>query len=186
MAKLYVIYKIRPFKDAELYPIPKLYAWTVKKKILNQFKEERDMTQFVVKSKPIDGENSSQQWKIEKFCLENNQTQLEIRSMYTKDKIYSQKKSIVNVLCTWNELQWVYTHGDGIYEELGRFVTDKYLCLQDNLKEALDKIGYREARDFQLAKLSGMYFESVNKSEEVDIDVDEFGMFLYAFGSTFK
>ena len=31
-----------------------------------------------------------------------------------------------------------------------------------------------------------MYFESVNKSEEVDIDVDEFGMFLYAFGSTFK
>lgn len=183
MAKhLYLFYRIRDNRDSDLYSTPLLYAWTIKKRDMKMFKDQRDMEVFLMKSKKIDKDDE----KFRKFSLDNNQTMLTKRDMYTKSKINDQNKCIISVLCTWNELQRVYTHEDTIYAELSKYLTNSYEYLQDKLRISLNKIAYRDVRDFMLASKFGGYFESVNKDDQVDLDIDEFQMYMYFNGVTYK
>ena len=177
--KITIFYKHNSLEDVDR-DAPSIYAYTADEELAEKFMSERNMDLFIKIKKKM---STSEYKKFNNACYKYR---LEIRSMYTKDPNMYGKKQIVKVLSTWGELEKISLNPDMIYKELSRHLVKGFSNYKNEYKDVLNKLAYRDARDYYITTHYNTFFQSVNNDDLVDITLDEFGMFMYFFGNTMR
>ena len=192
--KFYAIYKIRR-KDESLIELPSLFAFTNDKELFEEFEEQRDMSMFYVKRKEIDKK------LYEKFLKENKAYELSYQDLYTKNQFDLTKKTKVKILSTWKEVESTILNTDIIFKELTKYIFPSVYTFNDKYLETLKILGFMDVCKFVCGSFSentSVFFDGLrtNCDEydewdridycDPDIDYDEFALFMYFNGYTFK
>ena len=87
MNKLYLVYKVYNNEKEASTMLPSLYAYTTKKKIIAQFKEERDMKKFKIVEKDGDATILNKTYKHLRLSVKKYDTYINNDGVITKDYI---------------------------------------------------------------------------------------------------
>jgi hypothetical protein len=163
MKKIYVIYasipsllfdnKIHDFiHDPMRYKLSDnkyigLYAWTTKKKLLDEFLNTRykARSMYTVLKKELDDDDYIY------FKKDNNQEKLSCYKLYHDIVEEDENKNVheklndetPRIVCTKNEYETIYDLGEQyLFDYMCQIVNFEYLVLNDQYKLLLDKIGY--------------------------------------------
>lgn len=184
--KFYGIYKIRR-KDNSLIELPILFAFTNDKEIYEDFKSQRNMDMFYVKIKDVDKNF------YEKFLKENRSQELSYQELYTKNQFDSSRKTKIRLLSTWKEIETIVLKTDMIYKELMRYITPTVYTLKESFLMDLNVLGYFNVCEFvgcdfpeAIKPLFDGFISYDKEYQNPDIDYDEFALFMFFHGYTFK
>ena len=166
-----------------------LYGFTKSKKLIKEFKEERDMNLFVILEKHISEE------EYVDFSIKSNDMEIKYYDLYTKG-FASNKKRIIQVLSNWNELEASHIHGmDLLIHELSKYMTSRVYSLKDKYIDALNVLSYMviysHCYKVKSSFMDGFYLEEDGTTRTMDdlfhdIDCDEYALYLYFYGNTYK
>lgn len=185
--KLYIFYRVKNALG-KLLDVPELYGFTTKKKIHDEFIEQRNMDIFHLIKKDLSSDLTDE------FIIRYKEKELHYQPMYTRNEINPMEKKQINVLTTWNEIDKVILKTDIIFTELSKYVSPTIIYLKDDIIQSLDVLYYTQMCKF-MTKLheSDSYFFSglVTENEEKDIirsnlDYDEFALYMFYVAYTYK
>lgn len=178
--KLYVFYRIR-LNEKVISDNPELYAWTINKEHVDRFVEERDMNIFHMVKRSIDKDGEL----FKEFELRYKSMELTSMNIYTRDEGFHNKKHGISILTTWAEYNVLFEKTESIVYELMKYVSESYYHLKKEYRTALDVLYYPEIQRFKLAE-SRRGFSDDFEMNPVDIDCDEFTLYMQFFGTTYK
>ena len=181
--KIFMIYK--KYNENQI----SIYGFTKSKKLIKEFKEERDMNLFVILEKHIT-EN-----EYVDFSIKFNEMEIKHYDLYTKG-FTSNKKRIIQVLSNWNEIETAHIHGmDLLIHELTKYMTPRVYTLKDTYIDALNVLSYMVIYSHCYMKhssfMDGFYLKEDGTTDTMDdlfhdIDCDEYALYLYFYGNTYK
>lgn len=187
--KFYGIYKIRR-KDNSLMDLPILFAFTNNKELFEEFVDQRNMDMFYVKKRDIDKKF------YEKFLSRNKPQELSYQDLYTRNQFDPTKKTKIKVLSTWKEIESIILRSDMIFKEMTKYIQPSIYTFNDSFLDSLTSLGYMEVCRFISYTFpdstSGLFdglrldYDDKNEYYTPDIDYDEFALFMYFNGYTFK
>lgn len=169
--------------------MPRLYAFTKKKRIANEFKKVRNMEHFLMKEKDI---TTDEYYDI---CKKFVSLELRLTGLKTFNK-EERKTSIVYLPITKNEEEIAIIKGDDLLEnELIRKSYMDFSMINSKYFNALDVIDYFD-HHLQNTVFEDQYFysglynmrEITTKYNFIDskYNIDQLAFFLYFFGETMK
>lgn len=179
--KLYLFYQISS-KQGSITPT--LYAFTEKKEYKKEFEETRNMNYFYTKEKVIEKK------EFLKFRDRFQLFRLDHYEFKTKVENGIPYKRKIQVIATEQEALHIYMSAtDNVFSLLGELVNIPLaLTFKKEYKEALKKIDY-----FKIGSWYGLPFsdsiynnEYVDNVDELDIEIDEFALFMKAYGDLMK
>ena len=162
---------------------PYLYAYTEKRKLAESFENERNKKIFIKKEKEL----SKEQWNL--FQSHHGSYRLERRGFETGSDLFG--KQYVYLVATAMEELSVITKADTVFYEIAKYTMDMEVrCFRKELLRALADLYF-----FELNKFRGnvQYISSPDSEgflagvEAFNTElhrVDQFGLFMYLYGST--
>lgn len=179
--KIYIFYKIADSTGPLGEPV--LYAITDKKYLMENFKSERNMRYFLLKSfEPTDKKESLS------ILDKHKPYRLKTSGFTTRDKDSILQTEIIYVTTTYYEEEMTYVNSDKLFEKMGQ--TYHYCVEYLNKKEllALTNLHY-----FELCKFysydNPCFLEGVSDNfdnlSDTAWDVSTLKLFLYFYGNTF-
>lgn len=189
--KFYGIYKIRR-KDNSLIELPSLFAFTNNKERYEEFVEERNMDMFYVKKKDVDKSFYN------KFLNHNKPHELAYQELYTRNQFDPTKKTKIRILSTWKEVENIVLQSDMVFKEMAKYISPSIYTINTSFLESLNDLGYIDVCRFMCYSFPdnlSTLFDGLQIDYDYDdriyyevsnIDYDEFALFMFFNGYTFK
>lgn len=194
MKTVYLIFQIR--NQARNLDLIKLYAYTTKKKLLNDFIENRDMSLFRVEEKEVTDTDFTQ------FQIIHAKERLTTMHFETLEIINGKRKT-KNVAVTGPiyEEEFIFLNSDKIMNEIAKTTIPTAKFLKDEYIRALQFFHYFE---FDAYKSERAEFDSFYSGFNFDCDddslygfpitehlyfnckYDQLSLFIYFYGQTLK
>ena len=194
MKTVYLIFQIR--NQARNLDLIKLYAYTTKKKLLNDFIENRDMSLFRVEEKEVTDTDFTQ------FQIIHAKERLTTMHFETLDIINGKRKTKnVSVTGPVYEEEFIFLNSDKIMNEIAKTTISTAKFLKDEYIRALQFFHYFE---FDAYKSERAEFDSFYSGFNFDCDddslygfpitehlyfnckYDQLSLFIYFYGQTLK
>lgn len=179
-------------RNPEYYDeISPLYCYTDDKKIMEEFKKQRNMKRFICKKESI----SKKEYK--EFVSKHPKLRLTYGQFYTASKTYG-KREPVSILCTWSEEESILKNSERFWNENVRYLFDGSIFKEKYLK-SLENLLFMKFYDFYKIKtiqsydnFYDPYYNSYGPVENFIVDdmnssfsYDELKLFLKFYGNTF-
>lgn len=183
--KLYIFYRIKDARGCVL-DVPELYGFTNKKKLRDDFKEQRNMDIFHLIVKDVN------ETFIKDFIDRYKHRELSYQKMYTRNPINPMDKTTIEVLTCWAEIDRIMTKADIIFDELKRYVNPAIFYLKTEYIEALDDLYYLTVCKFSKPQLNTPSFAGLEDYSnekgilQSNLDYDEFALYMYYVAYTYK
>lgn len=194
MKTVYLIFQIR--NRVRNLDVIKLYAYTTKKKLLNDFIENRDMSLFRVEEKDVPDTDFTQ------FQIIHAKERLTTMHFETLDIINGKRKTKnVSVTGPVYEEEFIFLNSDKIMNEIAKTTISTAKFLKDEYIQALQFFHYFE---FDAYKSERAEFDSFYSGFNFDCDddslygfpitehlyfnckYDQLSLFIYFYGQTLK
>lgn len=158
------------------YNAPILHAFTTDKVLAKEFKETRDMENFIHRVIEVD------KYEYNQFSKNYPGKVLTRTTLNTKDEDGGLKK--VSVTMTFSEEEQSVLRTDSVYEELGKHTMYDVIMLNDDILEALDYIDYFDIMKFYNSIIDEPYnlrIRTANGMADKNT-IDELEVFMFFFG----
>jgi hypothetical protein len=174
----------------EVLEIPEMFGFTTEKDIYKAFIDTRNMDIFYCNKTEITDK------LYQEFITTYKARELQYLDVYTRSSIDPMKKEKITILSTWLELEGIVLKIDKVFEEMMRHSSPTVFRLKEKYIEALSTIYYLETCKFSYphgfsdeidSLFSGLYQSDDEKGViKSNLDYDEFALYLYFNGYTFK
>jgi hypothetical protein len=174
---VYFVYKVTMSKDIYIRPI--LYGYSDNKKIIKQFRSQRDPKQFYIVKKTL----SKKEFML--FEKDNRDTYINMRKYITFIMANGNRiKDYVEIASTQYEEEETYAKSDFAICEAAKFTTYPISIFNKNIVKALRTVRYDYISDFN--NINYLYDMSYPypTTNDININIDMFWVFMNLFGYT--
>lgn len=176
----YFVYKVGKNKEGGDLLHPLLYGYTTDKKVIKQFKKERDMDQFRIVEKSLDEDDLllfEKNYRYKVIAIRKYIT-------YRKDDI-GYFKDFIEIASTEYEEEQTYVYSDVAILEAGKYTKNSPHIFNKDIRKALDILEYSNIREYAMTGCCDIMYPPTKVGRKVsNIDVDLFYVFMILFGYT--
>ena len=170
--KLYIFKQIGDARGS--YASPILHAFTTDKKLAKDFKETRDMDNFIHHVVEVD------ETEYNHFARNYSSKNLERVTLRSKNDYGELVK--IPIVMTFSEEDQSVLRTDMVYEEMGKHTIYESLSFNDEIRDALSYIDYFKMMKFYNDMDVDPYNISILKAIDMNNTIDEFEVFMFFYG----